>query len=367
MLVPQSVFCHTPTVIRKAILLMLLSTAVALPAWGAEKVFDFSNVTTNGIPVSFSKLLLGKGKPGDWKIAYDDVPPLLAPITDKAPSVAKRAVLAQVSEDRTDERFPMLVYDGETFGDFTLSTRFKLVSGTAEQMAGLVFRLKDEKNFFVVRASGLGRNVRFYNVVDGQRGTAYGPEIEVTAGVWHELRVECTGNQIIVQFDGKNIMAPVIDNTFLLGKVGLWTKSDAVTYFADTKITYIPREIPAQKLVREAVKKYTKLKGLKVYTLNSDGEPKMVASKDEDEKGTPGGTYERNCIKQGEIYYGKDKENKTVSVVMPLRDRNGDAIAAVRVVMESFAGQTEQNALARATPVVKEMQAQVQTLTELIE
>lgn len=341
--------------------------ALALPARSAEKLFDLSDVTTNGLPVGFSKLLLGKGKPGDWKIAYDDVPPLLAPITDKAPSVSKRAVLAQLSQDPTDERFPMLVYDGETYGDFTLSTRFKLVSGTTEQMAGLVFRLKDEKNFFVVRASGLGRNIRFYDVVDGQRGTAYGPELEVTPGVWHELQVECRGNQIIVQYDGRNIMPPVSDNTFRIGKIGFWTKSDAVSYFTDTKITYIPREIPAQKLVREAVKKYTKLKGLKVYTLNSNDEPKVVASKDEDEKGSPGGTYERNCIKQGEIYYGKDKEKKTVSVVMPLRDRNGDAIAAVRVTMESVLGQTEQNALARATPVVKEMQAQVQTLTELVE
>jgi len=47
-----------------------------------------------------------------------------------------------------------------------------------------------------------------------------------------------------------------------------------------------------------------------------------------------------------------------------LRDRNGEAIAAARVVMETFTGQTEQNALARARPIVKEMQARVQSLKE---
>ena len=51
-------------------------------------------------------------------------------------------------------------------------------------------------------------------------------------------------------------------------------------------------------------------------------------------------------IKQGEVYYGKEKDS--VSVIMPLRDRNGDVIAAARVVMKPFAGQTEQNAIARA-------------------
>ena len=52
---------------------------------------------------------------------------------------------------------------------------------------------------------------------------------------------------------------------------------------------------------------------------------------------------------------------------MPLRDRNGDAIAAARVVMKPFSGQTEQNALARALPIVKRIQAGVQSLQDLTE
>jgi hypothetical protein len=50
---------------------------------------------------------------------------------------------------------------------------------------------------------------------------------------------------------------------------------------------------------------------------------------------------------------------------MPLRDRNGDPIAAMRVVLKSFAGQTEQNAFARATPLVKGIQARVHSLQDL--
>ena len=52
---------------------------------------------------------------------------------------------------------------------------------------------------------------------------------------------------------------------------------------------------------------------------------------------------------------------------MPLRDRNGDPIAAVRVHLNSIAGQTEQNALIRVTPIVKEMQLSVQNREELVE
>jgi len=50
-----------------------------------------------------------------------------------------------------------------------------------------------------------------------------------------------------------------------------------------------------------------------------------------------------------------------------LRDRNGDPIAAVRIHLNSFAGQTEQIALIRVTPIVKEMQLGVQTKAELVE
>ena len=52
-------------------------------------------------------------------------------------------------------------------------------------------------------------------------------------------------------------------------------------------------------------------------------------------------------------------------MVQPLRDRNGEPIAAVRVVMKAFPGQIEQAVLQRANPIVKEMQFRVQSLEEL--
>ena len=337
-----------------------LGLALAFPALGAELTFDFGDSATDKPPPGFRSALAGTGKPGQWKIIMDEVPPLLAPLTAKAPVVTRRAVLAQLSQDPTDERFPLLIFDGDIFSDFTLTTRFKLAAGGLEQMADIAFRLRDEKNFYVVRASGLGRNLRFYKVVDGVRSPPIGPELEIARGVWHDLKIECKGNTIRCGLNGKDAIPPLTDNTFSNGKIGFWTKSDAVSYFADTKIVYTPREIAAKAVVRDAVKKYGRLRGLKVYTLDAQGEPKVVASKDEKEIGSPGGQVEKDCIAKGVLFYGKDRES--VSVVMPLRDRNGEPIAAARVVMETFIGQTEQNALARARPIVKEMQTRVQSL-----
>ena len=331
-----------------------LLAALTFSAHGAERIFDFSD-----FPAGFRSTVAGNGPAGDWKVVMDEVPPQLAPLTDKAPVVTKRAVLAQLSQDMTDERFPLLIFEGESFMDFTLTTRFKMVSGVAEQMAGVAFRIQDEKNFYVVRASARSNNFRFYKVANGERGNLIGPEIKVPQGVWHDLTVECKGNQIRCQLNGKEVIPPLTDSTFPGGKIGFWTKSDSVSYFTEAKIVYTAREPLAQVLVRDALKKYPRLLGLKIYAMRGTP-PKLqvVGSNDEKEIGQPGARAEQDVLDRGTMYYAKGKG--TVAVTMPLRDRNGDAVAAVRVTMQSFPGQTEQNAIIRAAPIVKQMQGRFQ-------
>lgn len=340
---------------------------LTLPVAAAERKFDFSEVGENNPPPGFRSTVTGQGKPGDWKIIMDEVPPLLEPLTARATAVARKPVLAQLAQDPTDEHFPLLIYEGETIGDFTLTTRFKTVKGTVEQMAGVAFRIQNETNYYVVRASSLGNTFRFYKVLNGQRGPVVGPEVQIPAGVWHDLVVECKGNQIRCRLNGNELITATDQvNPFTNGKLGFWTKSDSVSYFADTRIVFTPHEPPAQSLVREMMKKYPRLLGLQVFVLGNDPQTsRLLASRNTNEVGRVGGKIEQDVIAQGTIYYGKEKES--VSVVMPLRDRNGDPVAAVRVTMKTFAGQTEQNAVARALPVIREMQPRVSSLQDLVQ
>jgi hypothetical protein len=345
---------------------LCVMVAACWQAVAAERVFDFTVMAVNQPPPGFRSAVGGEGKPGDWRMILDEVPPLLAPLSSNAPVVTKRAVLAQLAPDKTDEHFPLLIFDGEVYTDFTFTTRFKTVGGEVEQMAGVVFRLQDEKNFYVVRASSLGNNVRFYKVVNGERGAPIGPDVAVPRGAWHELTVVCKGNQIRCQLDGQEIIPPLTDNTFMRGKLGFWTKSDAVSYFVDAKVTYVPQERPAQVLVRDLMKRYPRLVGIKIFALS--GEPsrlQVIASSQEKEVGQPGGKAEQDVLDKGTMYYGKG--DATVSVTMPLRDRNGEPVAAARVTMKSFLGQTEQNAIIRAKPIVNAMQARIQDAKDLFE
>src|SRR5260221_767903 len=134
-------------------LLYAMLIGLACPLQAAERILDFARSKLNEAPEGFRSTVCGSGKPGDWKVILDESPSLLPPISPKAPSLSKRPVLAQLSRDRTDEHFPLLLWDEEALGDFTARTRFKLVDGQEEQMAGIAFRIQDEKNYYYIRAS----------------------------------------------------------------------------------------------------------------------------------------------------------------------------------------------------------------------
>jgi len=346
--------------------LLVLFVGFNLPLAAAERVFDFAQTKPGEMPAGFRSTATGEGQPGDWQVIREDLTSELAPKENRPTVTTQRAVLAQLSQDKTDEHFPLLVYDGETFGDFSFTTRFKTVTGEAEQMAGVAFRIQNATNYYVVRASSLGNTFRFYKVVDGVRQPPIGVEVEIPRGVWHELTVECKGNQIRCLLNGKQLFPDLTDNSFTEGRIGFWTKSDSVSHFTDARIIYTPREILARQLVRELMKEYPRLLGLQVFAPAGEGKGiELIASNDPSEVGRAASRVEQDVVNREIPYYGKDKGR--VSVVLPLRDRNGNAVAAVRVVMRSVLGQNEQNAYLRAKPMVAHMEKRVRSARDLIQ
>lgn len=346
---------------RLIIALVLMPAALGAAEWS----LDFSKCPLDKAPPGFRSTVSGEGKPGDWRVILDEAEPAFAPITSKAPAPGKRPVLAQLAQTAIDEHFPMLIFEEETFGDFTATTRFKTVSGRMEQMAGLAFRIQDEKNYYYVRASSKGNSFRFFKLVNGERSAPIGPEISIPANVWHELTVECRGNTIRCLLNGKEAMPVMTDTSFSAGKIGFWTKSDSVSYFADTKVVYTPRERAAQVAVRDLMTIYPRLFGIQIFAKGPTGNVQIIASNKEQEVGNRGEPTEENVLAKDAVFFGKDK--KQAIVTMPMRDRNGETVAAIKVYMSTFKGQTEQNALARALPIVKEIEARLRPVKTILE
>lgn len=348
--------------------ILCVAVLLALRAAAVERSINFSDYPLEQTPTNFNSIVAGQGKPGDWKVILDDDASALPSLTPNAPAVAKRAVLAQLARDPRNDHFPMLVLTNESFGDFKFSTRFKIVGGGSAQMAGIVFRMQDEKNYYVLMASALDNRFWFFKVVDGQRGPLIGPTAEIHKGEWHELAVECEGNHIRCLLDSKELIPTMTDSSFIAGKLGFWTKSDSVSYFVDAKLNYTPREILAQTLVNDATNEFPRLLGLKIFAARAgEKNPVIIASDDQKEIGAAGSEVENDVIRNGKVYYKKEKAKGSVTVTVPLRDRNGDAVAAVAVVMKPFPGETQDTAALRAQSVVKKgMQPRVPSLEDLL-
>ncbi|HEX6623094.1 MAG TPA: hypothetical protein VF064_05235 [Pyrinomonadaceae bacterium] len=200
---------------------------------GKSFTYNFDSDAAGQVPAKFHTALTGQGAKGEWAVKADP----------SAPSQPN--VLAQTSADKTSYRFPLAVADEGSFRDLEMSVRFKPISGREDQAAGLVWRLKDANNYYIVRANALEGNVVLYKVQNGKRsdlplkgeGRTYGKKTSVPSGQWSELRVVATGNLFEV-FLGDRKLYEVEDGTFPeAGKVGLWTKADSVTYFDDLRVT----------------------------------------------------------------------------------------------------------------------------------
>jgi hypothetical protein len=185
---------------------------------------DVASMQPGTAPPGFSFTLTGGGPIAAWKVVAD-------------PTAAAQKAIAQTSQDRTDYRFPLAVYQPITAKNVDVTVHFKPVEGKVDQAGGIAVRLASADNYYIVRANALEDNVRFYRVVNGRRQQIQGADVKVAPSQWHTLGLRAEGNRFTVSFDGKPLYTAE-DGTFANpGKVALWTKADSVTHFDAISIT----------------------------------------------------------------------------------------------------------------------------------
>ncbi len=188
------------------------------------KIWNFDNEKQGEIAGGFSNQVTGKGAPGKWEVIKDDT----------ATSIPN--IIAQISQEYFGYHFSMAVNEKEIYDDFELIVRFKGVKGEEDQGGGPVWRYQDNNNYYIARANPLEDNFRVYKVVDGKRIQMDSARLKVTSGEWHTIRILARKNRIQCFYDEQPYLE-VTDDTFLeKGKIGLWTKADAVTYFDDLEV-----------------------------------------------------------------------------------------------------------------------------------
>jgi hypothetical protein len=204
--------------------------ALMMAVGGGDKAatWDFEDGAVGKLPPGWTAAKTGKGEGSVWKIAEDKSAP-------KGPKV-----LAQTAAGPAT-LFNLCVADIAKFTDLDVKVSFKAVKGEEDQGGGLVWRDKDADNYYVCRMNPLEDNFRVYKVVAGKRMQLGTASVKGAANQWHTIRVVHVGEHIKCSFNGKELL-DVKDDTFKeAGKIGLWTKADAQTYF-DNLIVMAPKK-----------------------------------------------------------------------------------------------------------------------------
>jgi len=195
----------------------------AEPATPAQE-WSFDQEQPGVLPSQFSIGRLFDGRlAGDWQ--------LLA--SDRAKSPPN--VLAQLMAKGAEHAYKVVLIKEAIVADLNLQVSFLPIQGQADMGGGLIWRATDDRNYYLTRANPLEQNIRVYRVVKGVRHLLHNFDQTIDVRQWHTLRVTHRGCQINIFYDDKQVF-DLCDKTFHEGTIGLWTKSDAVTYFDDLQL-----------------------------------------------------------------------------------------------------------------------------------
>jgi hypothetical protein len=190
---------------------MTMATAVAI----AETI-NFDDMKSGAAPAGWTATQTGSGR-AKWSVEKDDSAP-------SKPNVLKQSGQAT---------FPVCIKNDTSLKDGVVEVKFKPVAGKEDQAGGVIWRVQDANNYYILRANALEDNVTIYHTINGKRVAFKNINTKVTSGVWHTLRVDFKGNKFTVTFDGNKVIDTTDESFANAGKVGVWTKADSVTLFDD--------------------------------------------------------------------------------------------------------------------------------------
>lgn len=218
---------------------------VPLNLYQETRLMDFSNELVGSEPAAFASLV------GNWLVDTDDKNKIL--VVD-----GRKWEMGQETEDVADKArilygegyaefldgihayayFPIAVAkEVERFEEGQIILGFKTVGGRIDQAAGIVFNLKPNGDYLVLRANALENNLVLFNYQGGKRRTIkWIANTPTASGKWHELKLIVQGNSIQGYLNGKLYLEHK-ESTQVTGRVGVWSKADSVVYFDDFKIS----------------------------------------------------------------------------------------------------------------------------------
>jgi hypothetical protein len=225
---------------RRSFLILCCLLMVQVHSIGMAQDFNFEKDGIGTVPKNWTSAKTGNGNGSVWKIQEDTSSPM------------GKNVLVQTSSDGPSPLFNLCVANESETLDVNFAFSLKAISGKTDQGGGPIWRYQDENNYYVARANPLENNFRLYKVIDGKRTQLATADVPVATNAWHKIKVEHHGDRIQCSLNGTLYLDIVDESIKKAGRVGFWTKADAVTAFTAPKLVIVPVKSstsPAQVLV----------------------------------------------------------------------------------------------------------------------
>ena len=230
---------------RTILISVSLAVTMAVSSFAAEKPVrvDLTKERVGKEPARFLAVV------GDWIVATDDSGKKVVQVDGRQwikgqPSAGLAAKARTIYGSKHEEfidgvkayaYFPYAVAnDVADFHDGEISMRFRMLAGQLDLCAGILFNLKPNGDYLAVRFNGKEDNLVLWTFKNGKRsfvkkGAHDGP---LKKGEWHRMKVRVEGTKVTGYLDDEPLLEFTLDAP-VSGRVGLWSKTDSVSQFAD--------------------------------------------------------------------------------------------------------------------------------------
>jgi hypothetical protein len=191
----------------------------------AGKVVNFDTDQIGQAPPGWTVAKTAKGVASNWQVRKDQTAP------------TQPYVLAELSADPTETHSPLAILNDPMARDADVSVRIKPISGREGMAGGVVWRYKDENNYYAARANAGENTVSLFKVENGKRIPILADvKHAIPANAWSILKVQVRGNRFQVFVDHRRVLDGQDKTASAPGRVGLWTLAGSVIYFDDFRV-----------------------------------------------------------------------------------------------------------------------------------
>ncbi|MEI9974866.1 MAG: hypothetical protein WDO73_24130 [Ignavibacteriota bacterium] len=186
----------------------------------AGRIVNFEGCTLGQVPPGWT--VVGAGKGLDWHVRKDQTAP------------TPPYVLAEVSADPNDSRS---ILNGLMARDADVSVRMKPISGREGLAGGVIWRYRDEMNYYAARANSTQNTVSVFKVENGRRIPLFTDvRHSIPINSWSILKVSVRGARFQVFVDHRRVLEGRDGGSSQAGRVGLWALGDSTIYFDDFRV-----------------------------------------------------------------------------------------------------------------------------------